>query len=580
MAGGAKSKSKGGGKLPSNQRTLGSFFGATATKPKPMPKPKSSGDESGKAARTSTSSDAAAAAAAVERSSSAAAAAPPDTPGTEPCSPETPAVGASIKKKENNGEKNNKSPADVPAAIGKPSSSSALQDSDDDADCADYADADMMQTPVNKTAFKRLGSGGGSNQKRGDTSKRSGGKRLVIDDSDDDNTGDDDDDDDATSNNRIPKEYSRSPTKFIDRRVAKVFNNERSGEPEIFLGKVTDYTPAADSENKKPFWHVLFDDGDEEDWHWDDLDNALGLYRREGHQLDDAVPGKRKVIDASEDEGEDGATDNDDDDAYRPTDDAGSMEDASSSDLDEVAPKKPARKKVKTASSPSRSKSTDTITAATSSAATDTTASLPSAKRKPEEESGAAFTSSASKKAKPAASTSEPKAKKKSAASGWGMFKRQNSAQIKAGSKSKKKKSTVGRGGAKSSAAIAVGGASTGDKPIRAYEPQNPDLEIISNPQEMFNDMIFEKLTGNDKAILDPLLKVIAGRPLKVATMCSGTESPVLALDMLSNAIEEFYLKHRRDEIDLPGRAEGQPVFQVEHVFSCEIEPFKQSYIE
>ena len=87
----------------------------------------------------------------------------------------------------------------------------------------------------------------------------------------------------------------------------------------------------------------------------------------------------------------------------------------------------------------------------------------------------------------------------------------------------------------------------------------------------MFNDMVFEKLTGKNKAILDPLLKVMAGRPLKVATMCSGTESPVLALDMLSNAIEEFYLKHRRDEIDLPGGAEGQPVFQVEHVFSCEV---------
>ena len=576
MAGGAKSKG-GGSKLPPNQRTLGAFFGASATKPKPRPKQKSSGDESGKAARKS--SDAATAAAA-ERSAHAAAAAPPDTPGTEPCSPETPAVGACIKKKDdNNGANNNKLSADVPAAIGKPSSSSALQDSDDDADCADYADADMMQTPVNKTAFKRLGSGGGSNQKRGDKSKGSGGKRLVIDDSGDDTS--DDANDDANNNNRIPKEYSRSPTKFIDRRVAKVFNNEDDGEPEIFLGEVTDYTPAADSENKKPFWHVVFDDGDEEDWHWEDLDNALSLYRREGHQLDDAVPGKRKVIDASEDEGEDGATDNDGD-AYRPTDDGSSMEDASSSDLDEAAPKKPARKKVKTASSPSRSKSTDAISTATSSAAiaTDTAASLPSAKRKPEEESVPASTSSAPKKAKPAASTSEPKAKKKSAAGGWDMFKRQNSAQIKAGSKSKKKKSTGGRGGAKSIAAIAVGGASTGDKPIRAHEPQNPDLEIISNPQEMFNDMIFEKLAGKDKAILDPLLKVMAGRPLKVATMCSGTESPVLALDMLSNAIEEFYLKYRRDEIDLPGAAEGQPVFQVEHVFSCEIEPFKQSYIE
>ena len=54
------------------------------------------------------------------------------------------------------------------------------------------------------------------------------------------------------------------------------------------------------------------------------------------------------------------------------------------------------------------------------------------------------------------------------------------------------------------------------------------------------------------------------GRPLRIATMCSGTESPVLALDMISRAAEDAY----------------DSKLQIEHLFSCEIEPFKQAYIE
>ena len=56
----------------------------------------------------------------------------------------------------------------------------------------------------------------------------------------------------------------------------------------------------------------------------------------------------------------------------------------------------------------------------------------------------------------------------------------------------------------------------------------------------------------------------LAGRPIRVATMCSGTESPLLALDLICKAL------HKQHGVSL----------QVEHVFSCEIEPFKQAYIE
>lgn len=89
---------------------------------------------------------------------------------------------------------------------------------------------------------------------------------------------------------------------------------------------------------------------------------------------------------------------------------------------------------------------------------------------------------------------------------------------------------------------------------------------------------------------LSDLAARLAGRPIRVATMCalccglpttsrttlqncsygiescrcSGTESPLLALDLICKAVE--------------GR-HGIPL-KVEHIFSCEIEPFKQAYIE
>ena len=84
------------------------------------------------------------------------------------------------------------------------------------------------------------------------------------------------------------------------------------------------------------------------------------------------------------------------------------------------------------------------------------------------------------------------------------------------------------------------------------------DLPPFSNIPKMFADLVSraEKLP----AVVDRL----AGRKLRVATMCSGTESPLLALRMITRALEE---------------QEGKKL-EIEHIFSCEIEPFKQAYIE
>ena len=77
-------------------------------------------------------------------------------------------------------------------------------------------------------------------------------------------------------------------------------------------------------------------------------------------------------------------------------------------------------------------------------------------------------------------------------------------------------------------------------------------------PQDMFDDMV-----QRVPEIADVVRQL--GRPLRVATMCSGTEAPLLALDMISNALEKQHDGLR---------------FEVEHLFSCEIEPWKQAYIE
>lgn len=82
-----------------------------------------------------------------------------------------------------------------------------------------------------------------------------------------------------------------------------------------------------------------------------------------------------------------------------------------------------------------------------------------------------------------------------------------------------------------------------------------PPLNDIS---AMFSDIV------SRASELKEVATRLQGRKFRVATMCSGTESPLLALDMIVESISAQY---------------GVKL-DVEHVFSCEIEPFKQAYIE
>ena len=88
--------------------------------------------------------------------------------------------------------------------------------------------------------------------------------------------------------------------------------------------------------------------------------------------------------------------------------------------------------------------------------------------------------------------------------------------------------------------------------------PADSNLPPISSIPAIFTDLVSR---------IPDITKVaerIKGRKLRVATMCSGTESPLLALEMVQDSIQELFSMK----------------LEIDHVFSCEIEPFKQAYIE
>lgn len=88
--------------------------------------------------------------------------------------------------------------------------------------------------------------------------------------------------------------------------------------------------------------------------------------------------------------------------------------------------------------------------------------------------------------------------------------------------------------------------------------PESSELPPIHDIPAIFSDLVSRIPEMQNVA------SHVAGRKLRVATMCSGTESPLLALELVQKSI------HEQHDINL----------DIEHVFSCEIEPFKQAYIE
>lgn len=87
-------------------------------------------------------------------------------------------------------------------------------------------------------------------------------------------------------------------------------------------------------------------------------------------------------------------------------------------------------------------------------------------------------------------------------------------------------------------------------------------LNLSLPPMHKLEDIFSHIVERNAKKLSKVMSNL--GRPLRVATMCSGTESPILALRLMFRALE----------------AQKGIKAEVDHIFSAEIEPFKQAYIE
>lgn len=92
----------------------------------------------------------------------------------------------------------------------------------------------------------------------------------------------------------------------------------------------------------------------------------------------------------------------------------------------------------------------------------------------------------------------------------------------------------------------------------KATRPDLSDLPPLTNISEIFKDLV-----NHIPQFID-FAKRFKGKKIRVATMCSGTESPLLALEQISRTLKNDH----------------QVTLEFEHVFSCEIVPWKQAYIE
>ncbi|KAF1931765.1 uncharacterized protein M421DRAFT_90003 [Didymella exigua CBS 183.55] len=93
---------------------------------------------------------------------------------------------------------------------------------------------------------------------------------------------------------------------------------------------------------------------------------------------------------------------------------------------------------------------------------------------------------------------------------------------------------------------------------------QGKGLDLSLPPLNNIRDITADMTSKAIKLGLSEVLQSLDGRSINVATMCSGTESPLLFLQMLSEALD----------------ARGEAPLRLKHHFSAEIDATKQAYIE
>lgn len=85
-----------------------------------------------------------------------------------------------------------------------------------------------------------------------------------------------------------------------------------------------------------------------------------------------------------------------------------------------------------------------------------------------------------------------------------------------------------------------------GCRPVRPGRYLANDLPPLFELEEIFADMASKAQRLGFASVLDAL----NGRPLRVATMCSGTEAPLLALEMIqSGKFDNFPYLHRQSSV-------------------------------
>jgi len=104
------------------------------------------------------------------------------------------------------------------------------------------------------------------------------------------------------------------------------------------------------------------------------------------------------------------------------------------------------------------------------------------------------------------------------------------------------------------------------------------DLDPLYTLDEIFEDMTTEILKHNFSQFLTHL----NGRALNMATMCSGTESPVIALSQvgLGKSYPNKYSLVLPDRNIALKRLNIEKDLHINHIFSAEIVPFKQAYLQ
>jgi hypothetical protein len=107
-------------------------------------------------------------------------------------------------------------------------------------------------------------------------------------------------------------------------------------------------------------------------------------------------------------------------------------------------------------------------------------------------------------------------------------------------------------------------------------------LPPIHSLSDIFEDMV---LTGLDKSKglkVQDFVNHVQGRALRVGTMCSGTECPILALGLVNDG--ELLCDCLRLNANfltcVALKRLGKSTIPFTHVLSCEIVPYKQAYIQ